>query len=95
MTKSVKGYPQIYTLRLRIMADHNDLFEAALNAVNAVEARSAAEAAKSLDNTLPPPSPDLNAEGVEELDDDLDFHLSVSAFNRLLDEPIDAEDDDA
>ena len=76
------------------MADHNDLFEAALNAVNEVEARSAAGAAKSLENTLPPPSVDLNAEGVDELDDDLDFHLSVSAFNRLLDEPIDAEDDE-
>lgn len=73
------------------MADHNDLFAAALNAVNAVEARSAA---KSADNTLPPPSPDLNAEGVDELEDDLDFHLSVSAFNRLLDEPIGEEDDE-
>ena len=75
------------------MADHNDLLAAALNAVNAVEAKSAAEAAKSKLNPLPPPSEDLNAEGIDEADD-LDFHLSVSAFNRLLDEPIDVEDDE-
>jgi molecular chaperone GrpE len=74
------------------MADHKDLFEAALNAVNAVEAKSANEAAKNQPKTDPTESA-YNAEDIDAADD-LDFHLSVSAFNRIMDEDENASDND-